>query len=104
MKTVSISDLAEHEGKEVILQGWSSNKRSGKGLYFIIMRDGTGFCQCVVDEKNISPADFENAGMLTMESSCRITGNVFKDERQIGGYEVRATKVEVITIAEEFPI
>ena len=104
MKTVSICDLSQHEGKEVTLQGWNSNKRSGKGLYFIILRDGTGFCQCVVDEKNVSTGVFENAGKLTMESSCRITGTVVKDEKQIGGYEVRATGVEIISIAEEYPI
>lgn len=104
MKTVSICDLSQHEGKEVTLQGWNSNKRSGKGLYFIILRDGTGFCQCVVDEKNVSAGVFENAGKLTMESSCRITGTVVKDEKQIGGYEVRATGVEIISIAEEYPI
>jgi asparaginyl-tRNA synthetase len=42
--------------------------------------------------------------MLSMESACIITGNVVKDERQIGGFEVRAKKVEIISIAEEFPI
>jgi asparaginyl-tRNA synthetase len=104
MKTVSICDLSQHEGKEVTLQGWNSNKRSGKGLYFIILRDGTGFCQCVVDEKNVSNGVFENAGKLTMESSCRITGTVVKDEKQIGGYEVRVSDVKVISIAEEYPI
>ena len=101
---VSISDLFQHEGKDVTLQGWNSNKRSGKGLHFIILRDGTGYCQCVVDEKNVSAEDFENAGKLTMESSCRITGKVVKDERQIGGYEVRVSRVEIVSIAEEYPI
>ena len=104
MNAVFISDLQQNEGKEVTLQGWNSNKRSGKGLYFIILRDGTGFCQCVVDEKNVSAEVFENAGKLTMESSCRITGNVVKDEKQIGGYEVRVSNVEIISIAEEYPI
>jgi len=104
MKTVSISDLSRYEGQTVTLQGWNSNKRSGKGLYFIILRDGTGFCQCVVDEKNVSAEVFENAGKLTMESSCRITGNVVKDEKQIGGHEVRVNNIEIISIAEEYPI
>ncbi len=104
MQLIAISDLSKHESEEVTLQGWNSNKRSGKGLYFIILRDGTGFCQCVVDEKNISDEDFIRAGQLTMESSCRITGKVVKDEKQIGGYEVRATRVVIISIGEEFPI
>jgi asparaginyl-tRNA synthetase len=104
MNMISISDLPLHEGTEVILQGWNSNKRSGKGLYFIILRDGTGFCQCVVDERNVSAEVFENAGKLSMESSVRISGTVVKDEKQIGGYELRVTNVEIISIAEEYPI
>jgi asparaginyl-tRNA synthetase len=104
MKMISIRDLPLHEGTEVILQGWNSNKRSGKGLYFIILRDGTGFCQCVVDERNVSADVFENAGKLSMESSVRISGTVVKDEKQIGGYELRVTNVEIISIAEDYPI
>lgn len=104
MKTVYIADLSKHEGQEVTLQGWTANKRSGKGIFFIILRDGTGFCQCVVDEKSVPAADFENAGSLTMESSCTIQGLVVKDERQIGGYELRASQVSVISIAQEYPI
>src|SRR4030095_1061946 len=100
MTTISISELSKYEGQEVRLQGWNSNKRSGKGLYFIILRDGTGYCQCVVDEKSVSAESFEAAGKLTMESSCIITGTVVKDEREIGGYEVRATSVEILSIAE----
>src|ERR1041384_5354363 len=99
MSTVSISQLSKYEGQEVTLQGWNSNKRGGKGLYFIILRDGTGFCQCVVDEKNVSKEVFENAGKLTMESSCRVTGIVVKDEKQVGGYEVHVSNIELISIA-----
>lgn len=51
MKSVFIKDLLKHEGEEVQLQGWVYNKRSGKGLFFIVLRDGFGYCQCVVDEK-----------------------------------------------------
>jgi len=39
-----------------------------------------------------------------MESSCRITGKVVKDDRQIGGYEMQASKVEIISVADEYPI
>lgn len=47
---------------------------------------------------------FEASKNLTQESSCTIVGIVVKDERQMGGYEIQATSVEVISIAEEFPI
>ncbi len=99
-----IKDLSKNEAKEVTLQGWVANKRSGKGLFFIVMRDGFGFCQLVVDEKNVNAETFEAARQLTMESSFTVTGKVVKDERQIGGYEVQATELKVISVAEEYPI
>ncbi len=104
MKSVFIKDLSKHEGEDVQLQGWVYNKRSGKGLFFIVLRDGFGYCQCVVNEKSVSAESFEASKNLTQESSCIIIGKVVKDERQIGGYEIHATSVEVISIAEEFPI
>ncbi|HUM45351.1 MAG TPA: OB-fold nucleic acid binding domain-containing protein [Chitinophagales bacterium] len=104
MKAVDVANLPEHEGQEVTLQGWVANKRSGKGIFFIILRDGTGFCQCVVDEKSVPAEDFENAGKLSMESSCTIAGLVVKDERQVGGYELRVSGVSIISIAQEYPI
>jgi asparaginyl-tRNA synthetase len=104
IQSIYIKELSQYEGREVTLRGWVSNKRSGKGIYFIILRDGTGYCQCVVDEKNVGVTDFENAGKLTMESSCTISGKIIKDERQLGGYELQAVKVEMISIAGEYPI
>ena len=37
-----------------VLSGWLTNKRSGKGLEFLILRDGTGFIQCIVDENEVN--------------------------------------------------
>lgn len=99
-----ISRLAEHEGKEVTLQGWVSNSRNSKTLVFIVLRDGTGFAQCVVDLNNVGEEKFEEAKRLPQESSLTLTGNVVKDERQVGGYEIQVNKLDVISVAEEYPI
>ncbi len=99
-----IKDMSGFEGKEMILQGWVSNKRDSKGLVFIVLRDGTGFAQCVVNEEKVNAEDFENAKRLTLESSVILHGSVVKDEKQIGGYELQVTKVEVVNIAGEYPI
>ncbi len=99
-----ISDLEKYEGQSISLKGWMSNKRSSKGLFFIELRDGTGFCQCVVDSKNVSPEVFENANQLSLASSLEVIGTVIKDERQVGGYEIGVTDLQVIQIAEEYPI
>ena len=99
-----ISALAEHEGQSVTLQGWVANKRTGKGLVFIILRDGSGFCQCVVNEGEVNANAFNAANGLGLESAVTITGNVVKDERQIGGYELQVTDLTVVDQGEEYPI
>jgi asparaginyl-tRNA synthetase len=99
-----ITDLHKYEGKHVILQGWIQNRRDSKGIVFIILRDGTGFIQCVVLEETIGTELFDKVKRLGLESSVRISGTVHKDEKQIGGYEVQADAVEIFSEAEEYPI
>lgn len=99
-----IKDLSKFEGKEVSIKGWASNKRESKGLVFLIMRDGTGLCQCIVNLDEVGNVVFENAQKITLESSLILTGKVVKDERQVGGFEIQATNLEIIQIAEDYPI
>lgn len=99
-----IKDLKNEEGKVVSLNGWVSNKRTGKGLVFIILRDGTGLCQCVVTEESIDQNLFQIADKLSLESSIKITGTVRKDERQVGGYELQVSDLSLYHMAEEYPI
>lgn len=99
-----IEQLSELEGQEVKLQGWLANKRTGKGLIFIVLRDGSGFCQCVVNEENIDPDTFSSVQKLQLESSLEISGKVIRDERQVGGYEIQVSGIVIIHDSEEFPI
>ena len=99
-----IKDLSKYTGREVTLKGWVSNKRTGKGLVFIVLRDGSGFCQCVITEGQVSNESFEDAKRIAMESAIEVSGNVVKDEKQIGGYEVQATNFKIISEAEEYPV
>ncbi len=99
-----IDKISEHEGKVTTLKGWVSNKRTGKNLVFIVLRDGTGYCQCVVNAADVNEDAFEQANSSTLESAIEITGNVVKDERQIGGFEMQATDFKTLQKAEEYPI
>lgn len=99
-----IKDLSKQEGKLVTLKGWVANKRDGKGIVFLILRDGTGLCQCVVTLESVGEDIFEKAKKLGLESSVAITGNVHKDERQTGGYELQATDLQVYQNTENYPI
>src|SRR6056297_278539 len=100
----TINQLSNHEDEIVTLKGWIYNSRSSKGLHFLELRDGTGLCQCIVSEQEVSEEVFEAAGTLKQESSLSISGKVIKDDRSVGGYELHATDLTVYQVAENYPI
>jgi len=104
MKLNYIKDLKQFVGKEITLQGWVANKREGKGIAFITLRDGTGFCQVVISEADICEVDFTETKNLNLETSFSVTGTVVEDDRQIGGFEIQATHFEIVGTSEEYPI
>ena len=99
-----IEDLAAHVGDTVTLKGWLYNKRSSKNIYFVILRDGTGLCQCVVHADEVDADAWTVAEDAGQESALTITGTVRADERQVGGHELQATNVELISHATDYPI
>lgn len=102
---VNISELGTHIGKNVSLKGWVINSRSSKGIEFLVLRDGSGFLQCVVDEQKVGEEIYGNAKKLTQESSVEIQGNVVKDERQIGGVELNITEIKIVHLNNDnYPI
>ena len=101
---IQIKDFKDYNGKTVETQGWVTNRRSSKGLEFLILRDGSGFAQCIVDKNNVSDDTFNTASKLTQESSVKISGNIVKDEKQIGGYELHVTELELIGTSVDYPI
>jgi len=101
---MTIERLSAAVGQTITLQGWVMGKRTGKGLVFLIVRDGSGLCQCIVDENKVAVALFEDAKRITQESSLRITGQVVADERQVGGYELHVSGLEIVSLSQDFPI
>lgn len=99
-----VGALSSHVGERVTLNGWLYNVRLSKGLAFLVLRDGSGLVQVVVNEEAAGPESWAAATALTQESAFRVEGEVRADERQAGGVEVQATRVEVLSIAEPYPI
>jgi len=104
MQIVQINQLKDHVGKEVTLRGWLFNKRSSGKVKFIILRDGTGYLQCVYFKGNVPEEIFNIADKLGQESSIEVTGKVKEDARQVGGYELDATDLKVFQDAKDYPI
>ena len=105
MKTVTINQLHEHEGKEVQLKGWVYNTRNIGKIWFIIFRDGTGLLQGVVVKGEATDDTFEMEPDLNQEDSVVLTGIVRKEPRSVGGYELGIKEIDVVNhVTEEFPI
>lgn len=103
-KSVSIENLSKCDGQSVKLQGWLYNKRGSKGLYFLLLRDGSGLVQCVVNQSEVEESAWRVAEEVTQESAIRIHGTVSQDDRQHGGYEVHVSDLEMISKSEDYPI
>ena len=104
MKQTTINKLNNFIGEEVQLNGWIYNLRSIGKIWFAIVRDGTGFVQCVVTSNDVEEKVFNLESSLTQESSVIIQGIVQEDKRSDLGVEILVKGIEVVSIAEEYPI
>ncbi|MEW9032132.1 MAG: asparagine--tRNA ligase [Planifilum fimeticola] len=101
---IRIGNIAEHVGESVKLGAWLYNKRSSGKIQFLQLRDGTGFIQGVLVKSQVAPEVWERAKQLTQESSLYVQGTVRRDERAPSGYELDVEDIEIIQIADEYPI
>lgn len=99
-----IKDFTGHVGETVEIKGWVYNLRSSGGLFFLQLRDGSGFVQAVVNKKDVSDAVWQNCEKLTLESSVEIKGKVTEHPRQKGVFELQVGDLSIINLAEEYPI
>lgn len=102
---ITISTISNNELMLVTLNGWLYNKRGSGKILFLQIRDGTGFIQAVINQKDVSESEFELAKRLSQESSVKITGTVIKDKRApFCGYELQVSNIEMISSSQEYPI
>ncbi|MEA2161924.1 MAG: asparaginyl-tRNA synthetase [Thermoanaerobaculia bacterium] len=104
MTNVRIKDLSQHVGETVTIDGWLYNKRTAGKLIFPIVRDGSGYLQCVVFKKEVSEETWKAADEVTQESSVRITGSVRAEARAPGGVELGVESIEITGPSVDYPI
>ena len=102
-KYTTIEEALKKAATSVNLRGWVYRERKSNKFVFIVLRDESDIIQCVIS-KNKNPELFDKAGKLTIESSVKVSGELKKDERAPTGYEVSVSDLEIIQIAEPFPI
>lgn len=94
---IKIRDAKDFRGKNVIIQGWSHRiRQQGKMLMFIVLRDGSGFLQCVLAKALCQQAQ-ELA--LQTEATIKLWG-LLKElpagKVAPGGHELKVDKIELI--------
>jgi asparaginyl-tRNA synthetase len=104
MQKIYIKDLSQFVDQEVTLSGWLFNKRSGGKIKFLVLRDGSGYLQCVYFKGNVSEDVFNMADRIGQESSIEVTGKVKVEPRAPGGFELDATDLRLISEARDYPI
>lgn len=104
---IRICDVKEYIGETVQVRGWLQ-RRTGKGkINFLRVRDGSGSFQAVAFRPTLGDDLFAQVKSLTTESSLLLTGVIKADERAPGipgGYEMDVRDIEIVQIAEPYPI
>jgi len=99
-----IRALSALESQDAVVRGWLYARRESGKVRFLVVRDGTGYLQCVAVAKEVSPEVFALCGALGQESSLEVRGTVRREPRAPGGYEMGLRDLKVIHAAQEYPI
>ncbi|CAL8318100.1 unnamed protein product [Lota lota] len=98
--TAKIHHLEPLRGQRVKVFGWVHRlRRQGKNLLFIVLRDGTGFLQCVLTDKM---CQCYNAVVLSTESTVALYGTVTpvpEGKQAPGGHELLCDFWELIGLS-----
>jgi asparaginyl-tRNA synthetase len=104
MAHVYIEDIGRHEGEEVTIKGWLSNRRSSGKIHFLTIRDGSGFIQAVMSKAAVGDEVFKAADHLSQETSVIVTGTARADKRAPSGFEIDVKSLEVVGGSHDYPI
>lgn len=99
-----ISDLKNHVGETVQLKGWVYNSRSSGKVKFLLLRDGSGLCQCVYFGGEADADALEQFPALTQEAAVEVTGVVKAEPRSPGGFELSGRTLKILSKSVDYPI
>ncbi len=103
-KRVEVKDLPEQEGEVVGIGGWVETLRVHGKVAFAVVRDGTGVVQCVLARDEVGDELWARGSELTQETSVAVRGEVTREPRSPGGFELRVVELDVLGASEAYPI
>ncbi len=105
---IRVEEISKYVGQEVTIQGWVYNRTDKGKLVFLLVRDGSGFAQCVAFKGDLPEEVFDQLTRLPQETSVVITGPVREDKRAPGipgGYEIGVKEIRLVQLAgENYPM
>jgi nondiscriminating aspartyl-tRNA synthetase len=99
MERTWTTELREHAGERVCLQGWLHRFRRLGAVAFLVLRDGRGTAQIVVEDAALA----DRLAGLHAESVLRVEGTASLEPQAPGGVELRQPSVEVLAEAQAPP-
>jgi asparaginyl-tRNA synthetase len=102
-KFISIQEAMKKGKGNVAVRGWVHRERGSNKMKFIVLRDSTNIIQCVL-KNEIFEKQWEDIDKLKVESSVELEGEIKEDKRAPTGFEISVNKINIIHIAEDFPI
>ena len=102
-KFLSVQEAIEKKKGEVAVRGWVYRERGSNAMKFIVLRDSTNIIQCVLEKKNFEK-QWNDIDKIKIESSVEIFGEIKEDKRAPTGYEIAVSKINIIQVAEDYPI
>jgi asparaginyl-tRNA synthetase len=103
-EATAIRDLASKAAREAVVAGWLYQRRSSGKIQFLVVRDGSGYLQCVVVKSQVGPEVWAEAERATQECSLLVRGTIRPDDRAPGGYEMSVADLLILGPSPDFPI
>ncbi len=101
MSRIYSTDSPKNIGKKVSFLGWIHRIRELGGINFIILRDGKGLVQAVVNSKK----ETNKIKKINSETVVELFGKIVKEKRAPLGVEVQTENIKIISpVYEDMPV
>ena len=101
---VTLDQVGDYQGKCVCISGWIRHLRRPGKVLFMVIRDGRGLCQAVLEKTDERAELFDAFSRLGQESAIELIGTIRADERAPGGYELAVSDGRVLHAVSDYPI
>jgi nondiscriminating aspartyl-tRNA synthetase len=92
---------AANAGERVSVAGWVHEKRDLGGVFFLIVRDISGFAQITLPKKKIELELFDRVKRVPRESVVVVEGEVKSEKKAPNGYEIIPQQMDVLSEASQ---